>query len=239
MINSETRIKLRSLIQTMKKAKKISTGRRVTKKAELKDKSVDHTTEEKIKEAARKVFTIKGYAAARTRDIAQEAGINLALLNYYFRSKEKLFDIIMTENMQRFMKGVKNVFEDADTSLNAKTRLLVSNYINMLVMHPDLPLFILSELRSNPGKLVERMGVKEFIFRSVYFRQLTAAIRDKGIRINPLHYFMNTLALVVFPFIGSPILKNIADMKPEQFTMLMQERSQLIPKWVEAMMKIK
>ena len=57
------------------------------------------STEEKFKEAARVVFTRKGYAATKTRDIAEEAGLNLALLNYYFRSKEKLFEIIMLEKI--------------------------------------------------------------------------------------------------------------------------------------------
>ena len=69
----------------------------------------DSSTEEKIKAAARKVFTRKGFAATRTRDISEEAGINLALLNYYFRSKEKLFDLVMMENMQHFLIGMKEV----------------------------------------------------------------------------------------------------------------------------------
>ena len=60
-------------------------------------KKIDSTTEEKIKEAARIVFHQKGFAATRTRDIAEEANINLALLNYYFRSKAKLFEIIMVD----------------------------------------------------------------------------------------------------------------------------------------------
>lgn len=57
----------------------------------------DLSTEQKIIEAARKVFTRKGYSATRTRDIAEEAGLNLALLNYYFRSKQKLFELVMAE----------------------------------------------------------------------------------------------------------------------------------------------
>ena len=60
----------------------------------------DTNTEDKILKAANKVFTQKGFAATRTRDIAAEAGINLALLNYYFRSKKKLFDIVMLENLK-------------------------------------------------------------------------------------------------------------------------------------------
>lgn len=201
-------------------------------------KAVDGTTEEKIREAARKVFTRKGYAGARTRDIAEEAGINLALLNYYFRSKEKLFDMIMTENIQQFMIGVKEILVNEKTDLKEKNELLASHYIGMLSRYPDLPFFILSELRSHPDKLVERMGIKEFMFRSSYFRQLGDAVGN-GPKVNPLHYLINTIALIVFPFIGSPILKNIGDLDPGQFNTLMDERKILIAQWIEAMMKIK
>ena len=65
-------------------------------------------------QAARKLFTQKGFAAIRTRDIAKEAGINLALLNYYFRSKEKLFDIVMMDNFQAHkVSGVQEAIERA------------------------------------------------------------------------------------------------------------------------------
>ena len=74
--------------------------------AKKKSVEVDLSTEEKIKEAAKKVFLKKGYAATRTRDIAEEAGINLALLNYYFRSKEKLFDLIMLEKLEKFFGAI-------------------------------------------------------------------------------------------------------------------------------------
>jgi AcrR family transcriptional regulator len=64
----------------------------MAKKNPFKELETSVTTEERIKQAAVKVFQAKGYGAARTRDIAEEAGINLALLNYYFRSKERLFE---------------------------------------------------------------------------------------------------------------------------------------------------
>ena len=71
----------------------------MAKSIQIKKKTESLSTEEKIKAAASKLFTQKGFAAVKTRDIVQEAGINLALLNYYFRSKEQLFEIIMKENM--------------------------------------------------------------------------------------------------------------------------------------------
>src|SRR3982751_3793794 len=112
-------------------------------------KKVDASTEEKIKEAARKIFTQKGYAATRTRDIAEEAGLNLALLNYYFRSKEKLFDIIMLEKLQEFMTGIRALLSTETTSIEEKLTAIVSDYIDMLTKQPDLPLFIFTELRAN------------------------------------------------------------------------------------------
>src|SRR5215467_3762775 len=94
--------------------------------------AMDISTEEKIKHAARKLFTQKGYAGVRTRDIAAEAGINLALLNYYFRSKEKLFDIIMMENFKQFLQGIAMNIFDEKLSFEEKIEKLVIAYIDML-----------------------------------------------------------------------------------------------------------
>src|ERR1700743_21623 len=95
------------------------------------------STEEKIKEAARRVFTKKGYAATRTRDIAEESGFNLALINYYFRSKEKLFDIVMVEHIQTFIHSVMGIVNDRDTTLQQKMEELIGHYIDMLIKNPD------------------------------------------------------------------------------------------------------
>src|SRR5579862_6316911 len=104
----------------------------------------DVSTEEKIKQAARKLFTEKGFDAVKTRDIAKEAGINLALLNYYFRSKEKLFDLVMIENFEQFIRQLIPVLGDERMSLDERLTLVVERYINMLMANPDLPFFILN-----------------------------------------------------------------------------------------------
>ena len=113
-------------------------------------KTIDATTEEKIKATARLVFHKKGYAATRTRDIAEEAGINLALLNYYFRSKEKLFEIIMFETLFGFMQNMIMVLSDEKSSLEKKVKLFVSNYIDLIIKDPNIPIFMLSEIRNHP-----------------------------------------------------------------------------------------
>jgi AcrR family transcriptional regulator len=89
-------------------------------KAEKSKLAGDSSTEEKIKKAAQIVFHKKGFAAARTRDIAEEAGINLALLNYYFRSKEKLFNIVMIETFRSFFESVSRIINNPDTTFEKK-----------------------------------------------------------------------------------------------------------------------
>ncbi|HZV68728.1 MAG TPA: TetR/AcrR family transcriptional regulator [Saprospiraceae bacterium] len=202
--------------------------------------TLDPSTEEKIKNAARVMFTQKGYAATRTRDIAQEAGINLALLNYYFRSKEKLFDLIMLESMQGFIQSISGVLNDEGTSLQEKIRTLVSNYIDMLTLQPNLPLFVLSELRNHPHELISKLDFKEKLIRSHFFVQIQQAIIEGKIPpMHPLHFIMNIMGMIIFPFVGSPIIKNIGNLDQSSFNELMQQRKILIPEWIFSMMNLK
>lgn len=196
-------------------------------------KELDNSTEEKIKEAARKLFMQKGFAATKTRDIAAEADINLALLNYYFRSKEKLFELIIRERLQQFIQGIKLVFNDESTTFYEKIETLAVHYIDMLSEQPDLPLFILSELRAQPLQVLNKLGVKDFLMSSVFIRQLFEEMKAGNITpVHPLHFMANLMGSLVFPFVASPILKGITEMDQETFNNLMQERKKLVPQWI-------
>lgn len=203
-------------------------------------KKLDTSTEEKIKNAARTVFHKKGYAATRTRDVAEEAGINLALLNYYFRSKEKLFEMIMLETLFGFMQNLVMVMNDEKSTLEKKVELTASNYIDLIIKEPNIPIFMLSEIRNRPDNLLEKLPVKQIIMNSAFIKQHQKAVADGKItEPNPLHFLMNLIGLVVFPFIGQPLLQGISGLNDTQFNKLMQERKKLIPVWVKAMMKAK
>jgi len=193
----------------------------------------DLSTEERIKEAAREVFTQKGYAATRTRDIAEAAGINLALLNYYFRSKEKLFQLVMAEKVQQLFGTIAPVVKDEKSKLEQKLELIAANYIDLLLDNPDLPLFVLSEIRTNPHGFQERLRLDQLLIGSPLVRQL----QEKRPDINPLHFVVNILGMCVFPFVGKAVFFASAAANGEQFDAMMQERKQLIPVWVKAMLK--
>lgn len=202
----------------------------------VKKKKGDESAEQKIIAAARKLFTQKGFADVKTRDIAKEAGINLALLNYYFRSKEKLFEIIMQENMKQFFTSIHQAINDEKTDLRYKMELLVNRYIDMLSQNPELPLFVLANMRNNPKRAELQSKFRE----SHFMKQITAAMKRGEIaQINPVNIMMNIVGLTIFPFIGRPMLQSAGGVDDKQFEELMQERRKLIPKWIEATLKVK
>lgn len=199
-------------------------------------KELDKSTEEKIKSAARRVFHQKGFAATRTRDIAEEAGINLALLNYYFRSKEKLFQLIMTETMSGFLQRLGLVFNDAETSLEQKIELIAEAYIDQILEEPEIPLFLLSELRNGGDDFFEKMPFAQTLMGSSFVMQFGQAVMSGKISLgHPLQFLMNLMSLIVFPFVARPMLTKVGNLKDEDFHSLMQERKKLIPIWIKSM----
>ena len=198
---------------------------------------MEASTEERIKEAARKLFTQNGFAATRTRDIAEEAGINLALLNYYFRSKQKLFDLIMMENFRQFLGGMVVNFQDESLSMEERIGKVVNAYIDFLTEFPDLPMFILNEIRGNPSKLVAKINEEVGPARSQFFKQLTDAKKEGKTTLDPFHFVANLVGLTVFPFVGRPLLQRVTNATDEQFKAYMEERRKLVPMWIGLMMK--
>jgi AcrR family transcriptional regulator len=193
----------------------------------------DITTEEKIKEAARKVFMKKGYAGTRTRDIAEEAGLNIELLNYYFRSKEKLFEIVMMEKVQKLFGIIAPILTDTSTTLEKKIELAAGNYIAMLMENPDLPLFVMSEIRNNPERFANKVQAVKLIQESHFVKQ----IKEKRPDINPLHFVISLLGMILFPFIARPVLQDAGNLSAKAFQNMMEERKALIPLWIKALMK--
>ena len=185
------------------------------------------------------MFTQKGYAATRTRDIAEESGLNLALINYYFRSKEKLFDIIIVEHLQLFIHSIKGIVNDPKTTLQEKIEILISHYIDMLIKNPHIPIFVLNEINTNPKKLIAKLGFEKVQRENIYlvkqWKELAAAKKTPA--INPIHIVVNVLSMTIFPFIASPLLRNRTGMSMDEFNQLMEERKKLIPIWINAMIK--
>ncbi|HBK41305.1 MAG TPA: TetR family transcriptional regulator, partial [Porphyromonadaceae bacterium] len=158
-------------------------------------KMEDLTTEQKIAAAARKIFTQKGYAATKTRDIAEEAGINLALVNYYFGSKENLFKQVLKEKFEALFGLMMPVLSDRDISLDEKIRLLVKNYTKLLIENEELPIFVLNELRNNENIFNPILQQARTISQPTIDEQL----QHNGFAISTPDFIMNIVSLTIFP----------------------------------------
>lgn len=198
------------------------------------------STAERIKAAARVVFQQKGYAAARTRDIAEEAGINLALLNYYYRSKEKLFEAIMSETLVAFIQRLLDVVNDEHTSFEEKIGLVIDRYIAVFTAEPNMPIFVLSELRNRPLDFLQNRPIKSIIEHSVFARQFKEKVaKNEIVNPDPSYFVVNLIGLIVMPYIAHPILTSVLEMDEEHFEAMMERRRTLIPIWLQMMMQIK
>ncbi len=202
-------------------------------KTAVAEKKKNRSTEEKLKEAAERVFTKKGYAATTTRDIADTAGLNLALFHYYFRSKEKLFETIMLEKIQQLFAFMAPALNDHDTTLAEKIEWIADHYIGMLLKNPDLPLFVLSEIRTNPGRFGKTLQLDTTILKSHFMKQVVEKKKD----IQPTQLFLNFLGMMIFPFIIKPVFQATGVAGDEEFRRLMEERKAMVPIWFKMMLK--
>ncbi len=105
----------------------------------------DHTTEAKIKDAARRVFISKGFNGCTSREIAKEAGMNVALVNYHFQSKGHLFDLVVSSVMEDFTLSMIDIFHTNMPLIN-KARIFIDKEYEFLSKYPEIPNFIVNEL---------------------------------------------------------------------------------------------
>lgn len=192
----------------------------------------DDSTEEKILNAARKVFTTKGMAGARMQDIADEAGINKALLHYYFRNKEMLFETIFTKLSQGFWQQISSIF-DSDEPLFTKIQSFCGIYIDKVLQNPYLPLFIMYELNQRPVNFVKKMFQNNPPNPAKLIAQIQVEVKAGNIRpIAPQQLIMNMISMCVLPFIGKPMFMSVMNMDEKTFTDLMQKRKTEVPEFI-------
>lgn len=167
-------------------------------------------TQENILIAARKIFAQKGLAGARMQEIADTAGINKALLHYYYRSKEKLFEQVFEEALVKIIRPLASFLAD-DSELFQKIRNICRVYHQVLLEFPFLPNFVLNEVTTDPSRVFSLMkmeGVIEGKAKTV--QQISKAVESGKIRaIDPQDLILNIISLSVFPFASRPIAQEL------------------------------
>lgn len=189
--------------------------------------------EQKILTAARNVFIRKGFAGARMQEIADEAGINKALLHYYFRSKEKLFEVIFKESFGKLLPELADIFQQPG-SVFEKIERFTEAYISIVMEHPFIPVFVLSEIHRNPDEFFETYIRPELAGNIQTIAQQFAVAAQQGIirPIDPRQLMMNVMSLCVFPFVARPMLQRMMHVNDAAFMQLINERKTAVSQFI-------
>ncbi|MBN2167233.1 MAG: TetR/AcrR family transcriptional regulator [Marinilabiliaceae bacterium] len=193
----------------------------------------EKVSKELILEAARNVFIEKGFDGARMQQIADRAGANKALLHYYFSTKESLFEDVFKEAFSTFAPH----FHDELLKVKSFKSFLVfflDIYIKLLLNHPYLPLFILSELQRNPDKLAQIVkGIVDFEL----IQQMIKKEMDDGnvVKMDVRELIVNILSLCIFPFAGRPMMQRVLWKNDEVgYVNFLNQRAESIYKFLES-----
>ncbi len=193
----------------------------------------EQNTETIILEAAKEVFQHKGMAGARMQEIADKAGINKAMLHYYYRSKDKLFSAVFKSAVNFMLPKIIKII-NTDDHLFIKIENFTNKYINFISKHSYIPLFIINELNRNPDLLKDVFKERG---KNNIEQKLVTQINDlvaKGeIRpINPEQLLLHIMSLSIFPVIGKPLLKNILQTDDKAYQKLIKDRQTCVAEFV-------
>ena len=170
-------------------------------------------TEQKIFDAATHIFIQRGRDGARMDDIAREAGINKALLHYYFRSKEKLYQEVFNREMRRVVTDLfRSVSVESEIRDFLKT--FIDNYIDRINENPLVVRFMLWEIRSGASNFA---SIVQQVFTDTHpltpktiVEKIDRAARRREIRrVDGLHLLFNIIAMCIYTFIAEPIITAI------------------------------
>jgi AcrR family transcriptional regulator len=193
----------------------------------------DKQTEEKIFDAATEVFINKGMDGARMQDIANQAGINKALLHYYYRTKDKLFNAVFEKIAGVLFSKFAPVF-DANISLEDKIRFFFREHIGFLQKNPRLPGFILNEINRHPErikKIIQNIDVKKLWL--ILEEQHKDELKNYNITEETLPQLMSSIAAIsVFPFAARGLLEGIFSHVDIDFNDYLEERKEYAAEFV-------
>ncbi len=181
-------------------------------------------TRAKILETARFLFLEKGVDNTSIRDISNKAEINVASINYHFKSKENLFEFVLEDLLTTNTQKLPEIL-NADLPLKEKIKNYVDTYFEIIRLNPELPFFIINVLHRNPRK-VEKLKIIESLYNTKKFsEQLTEEAQKGNIKeIKPHHFFINMLSLIIFPSSIKNTLKTRYEWNENQFEDFISER---------------
>ena len=197
----------------------------------------DVDTEQRILDAAHAVFLRRGTAGARMQEIAEHAGVNQALLHYYFRSKERLATAVFRQIARRLLPPVIDVLA-SEVPIEEKVERVIALELEHLSRSPHLPGYLLAELHHQParaGQLISAMtgmpyaGIAERVLTTLG-TQISERVRAGTMRrIEPDQFVLNLISLCIFPFAARPMITVLLGLDDVGFKRMIERRKVELP----------
>jgi AcrR family transcriptional regulator len=213
---------------------------RTPAKKPARDRDQDGETERRILDAARRVFIRRGSGGARMQEIAEEAGVNQALLHYYFGSKDGLSLEVFRESAAKLFPGIMRILS-SDASIEERVEQVVHHYIDTLREHPFLPGYVLGEMSFNPDRLstltaeMTTPGAPDGPRRALakLGRDLSHRAELGDFRPMAAEQFLANLAsLCVFPFAARPMLSHLLGIDEDGWERFLDVRRAELPQQI-------
>ena len=178
--------------------------------------------------AAEREFARSGLAGARTDAIAAAAGVNKALLYYYFKSKQDLYEAVLDEQFQEFNRQALDVLNSPGSARAVLFRYVDLHFDFISTRHRHASLF--QQLMMAGGKPLERLVRKYFVPRSQAFRKLLErGMREGEFRqVNAFHTAISIIALIVFYFSASQVLQLFGHSDPYSKVNLKRRKQEVL-----------
>ena len=187
----------------------------------------DTNNEQSILETAERLFLEKGFAMTSTTEIAKEVGCNQAMVHYYFRTKERLFEAIFEKKIKEFIGPFLQDYND-DIPFEERLKQLIEGHFDLIKENPKIPFLFFNELLTNPSRLESLKNKISELPQSILFKigkDLQAEIEKGTIRpINTIDLLISILSLNVTIFLITPIIKNIGDVSETEYNKIIENR---------------
>jgi TetR/AcrR family transcriptional regulator len=189
-------------------------------------------TEVTILDSAREIFMQKGFEGARMQEIADHAGINKALLHYYYRSKEKLFAAVFNDLLNQ-IKPALLTFINEEIPLEVKIWKFVDGYVELIKRFPRMPLFIINEISVDPERIIRHLHFSSFLDLNK-LEKILADEQEKGkiIKVDVRHFIVNIIGLTVFPFAAKIIIQKNLNIQDDEWLQFIEDRKKVIPETI-------
>jgi TetR/AcrR family transcriptional regulator len=181
-------------------------------------------TQELIKETAKNLFFVKGKFDATTQEIADEAGVNRTLINYYFRSRDNLIQIIFDE-AQRVEQEKSKIIQNADLPFKVKISQFIESSLSTSLQYPYLETYIVSQI--NKGNCHQR-DIEEDVLETLY-KDIEKEMDLENIeKMAPVQFILNMVSLLVFPSAIRPLFMENLMISDKEYDQIISERKEII-----------